>query len=268
MLKPLAALFVAIVAAPALAADADAAAPAIEAVAEAGTEVGAAAAQAESGAMAMLQSAVALAASHKGERFAFTMEYQEEGGDLETPATFRGRFDPSADEMWSLLAPALDDLPKRVRGEVKKFRKNEDSDETLVYDGLGDLMKGVSLLEETDDAAVFVTRDLGEDAPKDKLEARIYLDKAQGYVSKIEVIAIDSFKPLPIVKVNEMIQVQTFDPPRDGLPALMRESTSHVVGKAMFKKFESKSKTLFSDIERVAVAPEAGADAVAIESDD
>ncbi len=188
-------------------------------------------------------------------RYAFTAERTTRDKDDE-PLTVVAEFDPRREEgeYWRLISPAPDEAEKKVRKAIKRLNKRDNGDEALIYGGMSEL-RGIELVENGAETAIFASRDLGEDAPEGKLEARLFLDKAAGYISKIEVRTIDSFKPLPIVKIKDLLQVQEYAAPEGDGPALLARSSSRTVGSAAFRSFEMNEETTFSDIRAVDAPP-------------
>ncbi|MEO1015792.1 MAG: hypothetical protein AAFX08_11455 [Pseudomonadota bacterium] len=201
-------------------------------------------------------------------RYAFTAERTVRDKDDEA-ATFTAEFDPRREEdgYWRLIAPTPEEADKKVRKALKRMNKRDGGDEALVYDGMSDL-RGIELVEDGPETAIFASRDLGDDAPEGKLEARLFLDKAGGYISKIEVRTIDSFKPLPIVKIKELLQVQEYAAPVGDGPALLVRSSSRTVGSAAFRSFEMNEETTFTDIRAVDAPPREKDDEDDSEEDD
>ncbi|MBI1391380.1 MAG: hypothetical protein GC152_01440 [Alphaproteobacteria bacterium] len=199
----------------------------------------------------MLRAAVAKAKEFHDTRFAFTARRANTGRDGETE-TFIAEFDPSRpdDEQWRFISDAEGDADDAMKTQ----RKEDAEDRPVVYADLGEL-EGVFLVSNELDTALFVSRELGEDAPKDALEARLTLDKSSGHISKIEVVSIRPFKPLPIAQVKNYRQVKEFAPPVDGGPALLRRLATLTEGSAMFRSFHIESETVFEDVRPVDAPP-------------
>ncbi|WDI32874.1 hypothetical protein PUV54_06645 [Hyphococcus flavus] len=203
----------------------------------------------------MLHAAAEKAAAFAENNYAFTVEHWSKEGDDEIVATVR--FDPRREkgERWALLAPAYEDLNKAGRKALKALEKSKTEDHPLLYDKLNEMVEKAELVEETETHAVFVAQVDEDDFPKDALEVFITLDKAGEYVSSISVRSKKPFKPMPIAKVEHLIQTQHFAAPdEDGAPAFLARTEGIVSGEAMFRDFKSETRQVFSDIELVEIA--------------
>ena len=185
--------------------------------------------------------------------YAFTVEHWSSNGEKE--ATVKLHYDPRLPEgeQWTVLAPAEDDLDKDAKKALKKMRKAEMQDNPVLYEKLDEMIEVAEFREETETEAVFVAQVDEDEFPKDALEVYITLNKPQAYVSKIEVRSKKAFKPMPIAKVEHLIQTQTFAAPHGDEPAFLATSDGVVEGEAMFKSFKQLTHQVFSDIEKVGV---------------
>ena len=195
------------------------------------------------------------AAQFEGMRFAFTIDF-EQTNNKET-AAFKASYDPrrDKDEQWALVGASVDDLDKQSRKAFDDLQKSEQGDDGVVYDKLGDNLEQetidqLRLQSETEGTAVYALPLVGDDAPEGVLELVIYFDKQRDYVSRLDVRMVESYKPHPAVKLNQMVQSQYFsEPASEGAPALLMISENTTSGKAMFTRFTSNTQIVYSDIE-------------------
>jgi len=217
-----------------------------------------AAAVAEDGvhkAEAALQSAVDVAAAYATVRWAFTMTHTDYTEDGER--TYKLRFDPRRAEgaRWALLEPALEALSRDEKKTLKSMQKKARApDEALIYDKLEVDVETVTLVSESATKASFIVPLIDEDMPekmRDAVEMRVAVNKPGAYLETIELTSSRPFKPAPVAKINSFTQIRHYAPIEEGGPALLRLSLSEMTGKAMFKKFNSKTRTAYSDFQRV-----------------
>ena len=206
-------------------------------------------------AQSALEQAIDTAASHGEVRWAFTMRRIEiEDGE---ERSFTLRFDPrrAPEDRWTLLEPSLESLSKNRKKALKQLRENgADGDDQLVYDKLEIDFSDAALRSDDDERAVFVTSIDDEEMPKkmrEAVEMIVTVNKLAAFVETIEVRSTKPFKPAPVAKLERFSQVQTYALQGDGGPALLTSSHSDVAGKAMLKKFDSKSRTEYFDFESV-----------------
>ncbi|WP_425410591.1 hypothetical protein [Hyphococcus sp.] len=201
----------------------------------------------------MLRAAAEQAAVFAERHYAFTVDHQTIEGDKQFIAKLR--FDPRHEDgaQWTVLEPAEDDLDKGAKKALKALRDMEHDGHPLLYDKLDEMLAQAEFARETDAEAVFVAQVEGEDFPEDALEVFITLDKAGGYVSRIDVKSKKAFKPMPIAKIEHLVQTQFFAAPHDNGPAFLTRTESLVEGSAMFKDFKSETMQVFSEIEMVEV---------------
>lgn len=205
----------------------------------------------------LLRAAAEKAAAYATQQYAFTVEHWDRMGDKEAWAKIH--FDPRLPEgeQWTVLEPTGDKLDKRVKKVLKEMQKAKHVDHPLLYGKLDEMLEHAEFVEENDDEAVFVTPVDGDDFPKDALEVYMTLNKAGGYVSRIDVKTKKSFRPLPVAVVKHMVQTQFFNAPQGDGPALLMRTEGIVEGEAMFKDFKQESWQVFTDIEPVDVGPHA-----------
>lgn len=217
-------------------------------------------AAADDAALAELRAAVEKAEAHAGERYAFTLDYRDIGG--ETARTFRVRFDPRAapGARWTAIDPPADQYGKEEKAAFARMTKNDEADDALVYDGLAAALAGAKVLSADADRAVFsipISDPKTPAAVKEALAATAVLDRRAGYVSSVEIRSLRPFKPAAPVKITAMSQVQRYALPAPDGPALLVASESDAEGSAMFKSFSSKARLSYSAIEKVDAAPRA-----------
>ena len=204
-------------------------------------------------ALAMLEKAAARAVEQDPlSRYAYTLE-RESQNNGDTITSIKARFDPRwpAGEQWRLVGQNLDTASKETRKALKSLQKSEENDDPLVYDKLSELLVDAQLIEETEETAIFTAPIAEDELPSGVLQAEITLNKIEGYVSKIAVRSTRAFKPVAIAKVKSMSQEQVYAAPINNGPALLKSSENLASGKAMFKKFEQHTTTIYSDIERI-----------------
>jgi hypothetical protein len=195
------------------------------------------------------------------QRWAFTMTYT----DLLKQETWRVRFDPRlpAGKRWTPLNPPADALTKEERKAMASISRNDDADESLVYDGLAEAALAAKLLRADAKEAVFAI-DLSDPdmsaEMKSALSATATLDRERGHVSAVEIVSMKPFKPAAVAKIETMRQLQRYAPVGpDGL-ALLVASDAEARGSAMFKAFEQKTSVTYSDFEAVDAPPRAEED--------
>jgi hypothetical protein len=205
----------------------------------------------EHSAAPLLKAAAEKALAHAEDSYAYTVEHWSSNGEKE--ATVKLRYDPRLPKgaRWLVLDQDEDALDKSARKALKELRKAEAKDNPVIYDKLGEMIEVAEFREETETEAVFVAQVDTEEFPKDALEVFITLDKPGAYVSRIEVRSKKPFKPMPVAKVTNLVQSQTFAAPEGDGPALIARSDMHVEGEAMFKSFKQLTRQTFSDIEKV-----------------
>jgi len=203
-----------------------------------------------------LTAAIDVAKSEAQSRWAFTMAYTE--FEDEGEKTYKLRYDPRRAEgaRWTLLDPALEMLSKDEKKDFKKIQKNDEADDGLIYDRLEIDFDETELTEEDETRATFVGPIIDEEIPekmRDTMVMTVTVNKPGRYVESISLHSTGEFKPALVAKIKTFKQTQQYKPLSDGGPALMRTAQSDVSGKAMLKKFESKTETIYSDFERVEV---------------
>ena len=203
-------------------------------------------------------------------RFAFTMEFEQTQNDKR--AAFKARYDPRLEEgaRWALEGASPEDLDEHTRKAFESLQSSARGDDGVVYDKLGEnltqeTISKVKLRSETDAEAIFAMPLVGDDAPEGVLELVLHFDKQRDYVSRVDVRMIDDFKPNPAVKINSMRQSQYFSAPEDGGPALLERSENLTTGSAMFRKFTSDTRMVYSDVEAVIVEAPVGEGGAAAE---
>ena len=206
---------------------------------------------ADAGAPARLSAIASHAAEHADVRYAFTVDFQRtENNDR---IAFKARYDPRVSENngWRLIGAAPGDLDKKARKAFEELQAPEKGDDAIVYDKLGEALEKAQLRDETDAEAVFVAPIEDEDNPDGVMEIVIRMDKAAGYVSRIDIQSTQKFKPVAMVRIDAFRQTQFYAPAADGGPALLSKSEGVARGKAFFNKFDAKTVQTYSDIEIV-----------------
>ena len=201
--------------------------------------------------------AIDVAKAEANSRWAFTMthtDYAEDGEKI-----YRLRYDPRREdgERWTLLEPALEGLSKDEKKTFKNIQKNDEADDGLIYDKLDIDFDKAELTAEDEVRATFVGPITDDEMPEkmqDALVMTVTVNKPGRYVEEISLHSTEEFKPAAVAKIISFKQIQQYKPLSEGGPALMRASQSDVSGKAMLKKFNSKTETTYSDFEQVEVA--------------
>lgn len=201
-----------------------------------------------------LASAMEVAKQQADTRWAFTMVYTDhgEGG----PKDYRLRFDPRLEEeaRWQLLDPSIEALSKDEKKTFKQIQGSNDADDRLIYDKLPIDLDQLVLVAEDDARATFEAAIIDDEMPKKMIEAvkmTVTINKPGVFVEEISMRSTAPFKPAPVAKVDSFEQIQRYAPLTEGGPALLREAHSDVSGKAVFKKFDTKSTTVYSDFDPV-----------------
>ena len=202
----------------------------------------------------LLLAAAEKAKANADNLYAFNVEHWSSNGEKEV--TVKLHYDPRLEkgERWQVLSPGEDELEKPAQKTLSKLRKTEMEDNPVLYEKLDEMIEAADFLEETETEAVYVAQVDGDDFPKDALEVYITLNKPGVYVSKIEVRSKKAFKPMPIAKVEHLLETRTFTAPEGDGPAFIEATNSVVEGEAMFKSFKQLTHQTFSDIEKVGVA--------------
>jgi len=205
---------------------------------------------------AALEQAISLAEDHKNDRYAFTVHYWTSAGDKEVDLTLR--YDPRYPQggRWRLVGQNMDGLDEKTRKQISKLEKIDRPDDKIVYDKARDVLPDAEFLKEEGGAYLFKAEVSDDDLPKDALEAIVSVSKEGGFIEKIETRSLKPFKPAAVAKVNSMMQVQTYSAPFGDNPAFLATTESEAQGSAMFKKFDIKTREIYSDIERVPVSAE------------
>ncbi|MEZ5893928.1 MAG: hypothetical protein R3C58_12400 [Parvularculaceae bacterium] len=205
----------------------------------------------ESAALAMLHAAAADAQAHASDRYAFTVEHWSDNGERQF--SMKLRYDPRLPEAgrWSMIGAVDKDDQKAAESALKQFKEGGDAGNYLLYDTLADALEGAVLKSDTASEAVFALPVADEDLPPDAVEVLVTLDKATGHVVKTTVHSIKPFKPAAVAKVNALRQDTTYVALGDGGPPVISVSESEVEGKAMFKSFKSRSRQVYTDVERI-----------------
>ncbi len=204
----------------------------------------------------LLLAAAEKAKANAGNLYAFTVEHWSSNGEDE--ALVKLHYDPRLEEdaRWQVVSPTEDELDKAAKKTLSKLRKTEMDSNPVLYDKLDEMIEVAEFLEEDETQAVYVAQVDEEEFPKDALEVYITLDKPGAYVSKIEVRSKKAFKPMPIAKVEHLIESRRFSAPEGDGPAFIAGTEGLVEGEAMFRHFEQHTRQTFSDIEKVGVAEE------------
>lgn len=211
---------------------------------------------AESAAVAEFREAVSRAAPIGEQRWAFSVTYQDlsaAGGK-----SYRLRFDPRQPEgeRWTPIEPAA--LTKEERGALAQISRNDEADDALVYERLGEQIEAARVLSVSPESAVFrIEIDEGSalgDATS-ALAATATLDRRSGHVAEIAVVSEKPFKPASVAKIDKLRQLQFYAPVGPAGAVLMTGSESELAGSAMFKKFSSRTRFAYSDYEAVEAPP-------------
>ena len=192
-------------------------------------------------------------------RFAFAVDFEQiQNGQR---AAFTARYDPRREDgaHWTLEGASLEELDEHTRKTFENLQASHRGDDGIVYDRLGENLTEenldrLELRSETPAEAVFAAPLVGDDAPEGVLELVITFDKARDYVSRLDLRMVEPFKPNAMVKMKSMDQSQHFAPPAsEGAPALLALSENVMTGNAMFRKFSSDTRLVYSEIEPVDV---------------
>jgi hypothetical protein len=189
--------------------------------------------------------------------------------------SFTATFDPSrpADEVWSLASPASEDaLSRELRGAYRGMRDETDADLELVFGGdpeeeveLRDQIEGLALLSEDAIRAVFsfapggalLGPGDGGEAPGwvRHLSGELTVAKAAPVIETLRVFAPESFKPVPVARIDEMELVTRFAEIEPGGPVATVSIHIRAVGNALFRAVDQSMLMEHSGFTRVAVEP-------------
>lgn len=197
------------------------------------------------------------------QRWAFTAAFED---IAEAPGrVVRARFDPRkpAGERWSLVSEQ--ELSKKERQAFERLTRNDEADDALVYDRLGESVDGAAI-NATPETATFrlkIDDPKMSDEMRGALSAIATFDRRTEHVSDITVSSRMPFKPAPVAKVEKMRQVQRYAPVGPDGAVLMTEVESIATGSAMLKKFNARTRIVYSDFEKVDAEPFKRPDAAA-----
>lgn len=210
----------------------------------------------EASAYLEFKEAIGRAEAMADQRWAFTAAFEDLAD--QPGRVIRARFDPRkpAGERWSLIT--AEKLSKAEQKTFERLASNDEADDALVYDRLGESAKDARPVSVTPETAVFR---LKLDDPKMSEEIRNNLtaiatfDRRAKHVSDITVSSVKAFKPAPVAKVEMMRQVQRYAPVGPDGAVLMTAAESAAKGSAMLKKFNSQTRILYSDFAKVDAEP-------------
>ena len=221
---------------------------------------GAAAANDETALLGEFRAAVAAAEKHAADRYAFSLDFQDLGD--KDARVFRVRFDPRkpSGARWSAIDPPADQYGKEEKAAFDRMTKNDEADDSLVYEGLAETVDEARLVSADAVRAVFAIALNDPETPaavKDALAATATLDRKGGFISAVEIRSTKPFKPAAAARIKSMRQLQRYAAPAAGGPALLVATESDAEGSAMFKSFSSKARLSYSAFEKVDAPPRA-----------
>ncbi|MEM8988507.1 MAG: hypothetical protein AAGC95_17480 [Pseudomonadota bacterium] len=202
-----------------------------------------------------LEQAVTHAERFEGDRFAFTLSL--ETGDGAYVATFDPRLPENA--RWSLMSPPLEALSADEKKAYDALVQDNTADEDLVYANLRHVIgDDVAVVSETGAEVVYGFTVIEEEkddvriaSPHIRGEATLLREGA--YISKVRYFAPKPFKPNAAAKVERLDIIQTYAPLFPDGPVVNIETVSEVSGKALFRSFEERSSTVYSNVSQVDV---------------
>ncbi len=214
----------------------------------------------EAAALTEFRAAVATAQQHADERYAFTLDFRDlTDGD---GRVFRVRFDPRkpSGARWTAIDPPKDQYGKEEMAAFERMTRNDEADDSLVYEGLAEALGETRLVSADADRAVFAIPLSDPETPaavKEALAATATLDRKGGFIASVEIRSTRAFKPAAVAKIKAMRQLQRYGAPSGDGPALLIATESDAEGSAMFKSFASKARLSYSDFEKVDAPPRA-----------
>jgi hypothetical protein len=214
----------------------------------------------ETAALAEFRAAVAIAEKHADDRYAFTLDFRDLSDKGER--VFRVRFDPRklSGARWSAVDPPADQYGKEEKAAFDRMTRNDEADDSLVYEGLAETLGETRLLSADANRAIFSIPLSDPETPasvKEALAATATLDRKGGFISSVEIRSTKPFKPAAVAKIKSMRQLQRYGAPAAGGPALLVATEADAEGSAMFRDFSSKARLTYSDIEKVDAPPRA-----------
>jgi len=169
--------------------------------------------------------------------------------------TWVDRFDPLHKQKWQLISVnGAKPTEKQKNARNKKFTERESDDDYFGKNDFSTLAEPDSWekIEETESLLIYKFNPLPEDEEDKKimpfLKGKLYIKKTDHTITKIELRNIKAFKPAPIAKIksfNMQIELQQL---ADG-SVVPSSIANEVSGRALFKRFEEKSKISYSEIE-------------------
>lgn len=214
---------------------------------------------AESAALpAPLAEALAVAAPFRDARFAFTLRYEDLAGA--TPKTYVVRFDPRRPRgaRWTPVEPSADALSKDDRKRLEELQKSDQPDDAFIYDRLGEGVADLTLVASEGGKAVYrgAVADPGmPKAMRGAVEMTLTVDVARKAIERVDLRALRPFKPVPVAKVDSFSQTMRYAPSAGLAAPVLAEQTAQSQGEAMFKKFATRTRFTYADVERVEAEP-------------
>ena len=223
----------------------------------AGAATAAAGLQAQESAAGLLDAAVAKAAEHKGDGYAFTRHLVVRGNDEHVDIV--QRYDPSApvDSRWTLVS--IDGTAPDEDGESSTEVESEEDGDLPSYDNLADLdTAGAELIEQDarravfrlDTAASFILDDESKEFA-DNLVTDVTVAKtgpAAPYVSSLRIHAPAAFKPAMVAEITALETVLSYAPEPATGRLLPRELAVDLTGSALlWIDFDVKTHIAFTD---------------------
>lgn len=173
-----------------------------------------------------------------------------EGKDRKTTE----RFDPSrpSTEQWTLLSL---DGHSPTAGDLEKYFKYKASQTPGAMQATfhkSDIEPGtVKLIREDADHAEFVCGFREQSAQGDRMLGHLHLlltvNKREQYVEKFSLNLNAPYSPILTVKMNELLVAMNFTPPKDLLPSLPSQSSSHFAGRIFFIPVEENLNYTYFD---------------------
>lgn len=193
-------------------------------------------------------------------RWAFTVDFQ--GSEA---IAFQAAFDPRLPEgeRWSIVDVDLNDAPAGVKRAYEAMSDDPDADLDLVLDAETAMIEGdIARLDETGEAVVFgylpSARHIGDDEEAaemaERLRAEATVERAGPRIASVRMYATESFKPVPVARIDEMEITYAFTTPEAGGPTFVAGSVTRVAGRAMFRGFAQTVTVTYRDFEKVIAA--------------
>lgn len=167
------------------------------------------------------------------------------------------RYDPRrrGPERWTLLSENGEPPSEKTQADYRATRPVFDSAANLSSQLVRDSADVVAR-DENSTTYEFRLRPVSEtDRAAPHMRARFTYEHATRAFSRVELFAIQAFKPASSITIHEARTTLAYQPPAAGAPALPREVVMHVRGRRFWiRDFEQRVTSRYSDHENVSAS--------------